>query len=87
MIGAPLAPAVGARKLKRMGRVWAVLAPAMVLAGCGVAETGTTAANAAESAAQQAAQARASQDEVRRQIDAASTQAAEQRRAAETEGQ
>jgi hypothetical protein len=42
---------------------------------------------AAESAAQQAAQAQAAQDQVRQQIDAAYRQSAEQRRAAEADGQ
>ena len=70
-----------------MERLWALLALALPLAGCGVAETGTTAATAAESAAQQAAQARTAEDHVRKQIDAAYSQAAEERRAGETEGQ
>jgi hypothetical protein len=87
MIGAPLAPAVGAGKLKGMKRLWALLVVALHLTGCGVAETGASAGTAAESAAQQAAAARAAQDQVRQQIDAASSQAAEQRRAGEAEGQ
>ncbi len=70
-----------------MGRVWALLALPLLLAGCGVADTGTTAASAAESAAQQAAQGRAAQDVVRRQIGVAYGQAEAQRRAAETDGQ
>jgi hypothetical protein len=70
-----------------MRRVWVLLALSMLLVGCGVADTGTTAASAAESAAQQAAQGRAAQEDVRRQIDAAYSQAEAQRRAAETDGQ
>jgi len=70
-----------------MERLWALLLVALPLAGCGVAETGASAGAAAESAAQQAAQARATQVEIRQKIDAASSQAAEQRRAAETAGQ
>ena len=73
--------------MKGMERLWALLLVALPLAGCGVAETGASAGTAAESAAQQAAQARATQVEIRRQIDAASGQAAEQRRAAEAAGQ
>jgi hypothetical protein len=69
-----------------MGRTWGLLTLSALLGGCGVAGTGTTAPAAAESAAQQAAQARAAQDEVRRQIDAAYSEAAEQRRAAEQDG-
>jgi hypothetical protein len=87
-IGAALAPAVEARKFEVMeARVLALLALSMVLGGCGVAETGATAAAGAESAAQQAAQGRAAEDKVRQQIDAAYKQAADQRRAAETDGQ
>jgi hypothetical protein len=66
---------------------WAVLAMTVALSGCGVAETGASAAAATESAAQQAAQARAAQDQVRQQIDAAYREAAEQRRAADADGQ
>ena len=73
--------------MKGMERLWALLLVALPLAGCGVAETGASAGAAAESAAQQAAQARATQVEIRQKIDAASSQAAEQRRAAETAGQ
>jgi hypothetical protein len=68
-----------------MKRLWALLMVALPLAGCGVAETGASATSAADSAAQQAAQARAPQDKVRRQIDAAYSEAAEQRRAAEAD--
>jgi hypothetical protein len=70
-----------------MERLWALLVVTLPLAGCGVAETGAGASAAAESAAQQAAGARAAQDQVRQQIDAAYRQAAEQRRAAESDGQ
>jgi hypothetical protein len=87
MIRSPLAPLVRSRKLHTMGRVWALLALALPLAGCGVAGTDATAAAEAQSAAQQAAQARAVQDQVRRQIDAAQDKGAEQRRAAEADGQ
>ena len=65
-----------------MERFWALLVVALPLAGCGVAGTGVGAATATESAAQQAAQ-----DQVRKQIDAAYRQAAEQRRAADADGQ
>ena len=87
MIRRPLAPLVRARKLRTMGRVWAILALALLLAACGMAGTAATTAAQAESTAQQAAQARAVQDQVRRQIDAAQEKAAEQRRAAEGDGQ
>jgi hypothetical protein len=70
-----------------MERLWALLLVTLPLAGCGVAETGASAGTAAQSAAQQAAQAKATEDQVRQQIDAAYSQAAEQRRAAEAGGQ
>jgi hypothetical protein len=73
--------------LKGMERLWALLVVALPLAGCGVAETGASAGTAAESAARQATQAQAAQDQVRQQVDAAYRQAAEQRRAAEADGQ
>jgi Flp pilus assembly protein TadG len=69
-----------------MRPVWALLALPMLLAGCGMAETGSVAGSAAESAAQQAAQSQAAQEKVRDQIDAAYRQAEEQRRAAEADG-
>jgi len=65
---------------------WALLAMTLALGGCGVAETGMSAGVATESAAEQAAQARAAQDQVRQQVDAAYREAAEQRRAAEADG-
>ena len=64
-----------------------LLALPFLLAGCGVAGTGASAGAAAEAAAQQEAQGRAAEDKVRQQIDAAYKQAADQRRAAETDGQ
>ena len=64
-----------------------MLALPVLLAGCGVAGTGAAAASAAESAAQQASQAKQTEDRVRQQIDAAYSQAEEQRRAAEKDGQ
>jgi hypothetical protein len=64
-------------------------APALslFLAGCGVADTGATARAAAGSAAQQEAGARAAERRVREQVDAAYSEAAAQRRAAEADGQ
>jgi len=70
-----------------MERLWALSALSLLLAGCGVADTRATAGAAAESAAQQAAQAGAAERRVREQVDAAYSQAAEQRRAAEADGQ
>ncbi len=69
-----------------MGRIWALLALPVLLAGCGVAGTGTAASAAAESAAQPAPQAPAAEVRVQHEIDAAYSEAAERRRAAETDG-
>jgi hypothetical protein len=87
MIAGTLAPAGGARKLKAMGRAWVLIALLWPLASCGLAETGTATATGAASAAQQAAQAKQTEDRVKQQIDAASRQAAEQRRAADPDAQ
>jgi uncharacterized protein YceK len=66
-----------------MTRTVALLALTALLSGCGVVETGTSAAASAASGAQAAEAAKRSEDHVKAQIDAASQQAAEQRRAAE----
>jgi hypothetical protein len=57
------------------------------LAGCGLTETGAAAGAGAEAQAQQAAAAARTEQQVKQQIDAAYSQAAQQRRAADTEGQ
>lgn len=58
-----------------------------VLSGCGLAGTGTAAAGGAAAEAQQAAQARQTEQRVRDQIDTANRLAEEQRRAAEAQAQ
>jgi len=61
-----------------------VLAPALLLlAGCGLADVGVAGATAAASKAQELKQARQTEARVQQQIDAAYSQAAEQRKAAE----
>jgi hypothetical protein len=85
MIPAPLAPARWARKFKDMGRLWPLTALLAPLVGCGLANTGT--ATGAASATQQASQSRQTEDRVKQQIDAAYSQAAEQRRAADPDAQ
>jgi hypothetical protein len=70
-----------------MERLWVFPLLSLLVSGCGVADTGATAGASAESAAQQAAQAQTAEKRVREQVDAANTQAAEQRRAAEADGQ
>jgi|GEM_PF-2388388 len=87
MIGAALAPAVGARKFKGMGRVWALLTLMLTLGGCGLAGTGAAGASGAAAEAQQAALAKQTEDRVKQQIDSAEQQASDQRRAAEAAAQ
>jgi hypothetical protein len=70
-----------------MKRFQTLLALPFLVAGCGVAGTGASAGAAAETAAQQEAQGRAMEQRVREQVDAAYSKAAEQRRAAEADGQ
>jgi hypothetical protein len=70
-----------------IARSLVLLTALLPLAGCGLAETGATAAAGADSAAQQAAQARQTEAKVRQQIDAAYRQDAARRKAAEAETQ
>jgi hypothetical protein len=70
-----------------MGRVWVLLGLLGPLTSCGLAGTGTATATGAASAAQQASQARQTEERVKQQIDAAYSQAAEQRRAADQDAQ
>jgi hypothetical protein len=87
MIAAPLASRLRAGKLVYMGRVWALTALMLALSGCGLAETGTAAATGAAAEAQQAAQAKSTEERVQQRVDAANQQAADQRAAAESQGQ
>lgn len=66
-----------------MIRTVAILAAAMLLGSCGLAETGAAAGATGASAAEQAQQAETIQDEVKADIDAAQQAAAEARRQAE----
>ncbi len=68
-------------------RICLGLALAAALTGCGVAETGAAAAAGAASKAEEAKQAQATEARVQQQIDAAYSQAADQRRAAEAASQ
>lgn len=65
----------------------ALLAACLALAGCGLAETGVTAAAGGASAARQAKEAKATEAKVQQQIDAADQQDAARRNAAEAEAQ
>jgi hypothetical protein len=63
------------------------MAACLLLAGCGLAETGVTAAAGGATAAQQAKDAKATEAKVQQQIDAAYQQDAARRKAAEAESQ
>jgi len=58
----------------------------MLMAGCDVAGTAATATTGAESAAQQAKDARETENRVREQIGAAYQQAAQQRESQDSDG-
>jgi hypothetical protein len=61
------------------------LAAALLMSGCGLAETATVAASEAESAAEQAKQGKELEAKVQRDIDAAQKTAADQRAEAEAQ--
>lgn len=65
----------------------ALLAILLTLTGCGLAETGVTAAAGGASAAQQAKQAKETEEKIQQQINAAYQQDAARRKAAEAEAQ
>ena len=71
------------RPLKLLALATALLA----LCGCGLAETGATAAAGATSAVQQAKQAKATEAKMQQQINAAYQEDAGRRKAAEAEAQ
>jgi hypothetical protein len=60
---------------------------AAALAGCGLAETGVAGAAGAASKAEEAKHAKQTEEHIQKQIDAAYSQAADQRRAAEAASQ
>lgn len=60
---------------------------ALLISGCGLAGTGAAVTASGASEAQQAAQAKQTEDRVRAQIGAAQQQAAEQRQKAEADAQ
>jgi len=70
-----------------MARALALLSLILSLTGCGVAETGSAAATAAASKAEEVRQGLKAEAQVREQLDAASKQAADQRNAAEAAAQ
>jgi hypothetical protein len=66
---------------------FAVLAASAWLGGCGLAETSAVAVSQAESAAEQAKQGKEMEAKVQRDLEAAQKAAADQRAAAEAQGQ
>ena len=65
----------------------AVLPALLALAGCGLVETGATAAAGGASAAQQAKQAQSTEAKIQQQINAAYQEDAARRKAAEAQAQ
>jgi hypothetical protein len=68
-----------------MARSFVILGLVLSLAGCGVAETGSAAATAAASKAQEAREGLKTEARVREQLDAATKQAADNVKAAEAD--
>lgn len=68
-------------------KLLALAATLLALCGCGLAETGATAAAGATSAAQQAKQAKETEAKMQQQINAADQEDAARRKAAEAEAQ
>lgn len=70
-----------------MPRLLALSSLMLILTGCGVAETGASAAAAGAAKAEEVRQGLQTEARVREQLDAASRQSAEQRNAAEAASQ
>jgi hypothetical protein len=70
-----------------MGRAWAALALLTLLGGCDLGGSGAAATAGTASAAQQASEAHKAGERVRQRLDAAGQQAAQQRQAADPDGQ
>ncbi|MGB6449762.1 MAG: hypothetical protein WBE92_03335 [Steroidobacteraceae bacterium] len=68
-------------------RLLVAAAAALAAAGCGLGETAATSAAGAASEVQQAQQAKATEDSVQQQVDAASRLDAQKREAAEKQSQ
>jgi hypothetical protein len=68
-----------------MTRSLVLMAIMLSLVGCGVVETGAAAAAGAASAAEEARQGKETEARLQHQLDAANRQAAEQRKAADTD--
>jgi hypothetical protein len=70
-----------------MARSLALLGIMLTLAGCGVAETGAAAVTEATAKAEEIRQGQQTMERVKQQLDIASRQAADQRKAAEAASQ
>jgi hypothetical protein len=70
-----------------MVRLLAIAAALAALSGCGLGETAVSAAAGGSSEVQQAQQAKATENQVRKQLDDAAKTAEAQRRAAESSAQ
>lgn len=73
--------------MRTLAKSLALLATVLALAGCGLIETGATAAAGGASAAQQAKQAQATEAKIQQQINAAYQEDAARRKAAEAQAQ
>lgn len=73
--------------MRTLAKSLALLAAFLALAGCGLVETGATAAAGSASAAQQAKQAQATEAKIQQQINAAYQEDAARRKAAEAQAQ
>ncbi len=73
--------------IRALAKSLVLLSPLLALAGCGLVETGATAAAGGASAAQQAKQAQATEAKIQQQINAAYQQDAARRKAAEAQAQ
>jgi uncharacterized lipoprotein YajG len=73
--------------MRTLAKSLALLAALLMLTGCGLAETGVTAAAGGASAAQQAKQAKETEAKIQQQINAAYQEDAARRKAAEAEAQ
>jgi hypothetical protein len=73
--------------MRTLAKSLAIVVTVLALAGCGLAETGITAAAGGASAAQDAKQAKDTEARLQQQINAAYQQDAAQRKAAEAQAQ
>jgi len=73
--------------MRRLARSLALLGMLLALTGCGLVETGATAAAGSASEAQQAKDAKATEAKIQQQINAAYQEDAAQRKAAEAQAQ